>query len=243
MRGRAVLVLCLSVLFWALTSGCVKVYQPVSGLQRPVVVDTQVANFQDVRLAVYCPPGDLVNPEEARALCQKVATLFENQGAQVTTFTTDRRLGDDVLDDDPAVAEADEAAQAALIDLAIELRGRQVHQKTDELSWVLFAGTFTLVPGVSEFTFAQDVVIRDASGFLLVSDSLQGRIIRYSGAGTWITNKILDRGWRDEEDRRIGDKPHTELSEDFYGQLSQLLFNAKMQWQVLQRASPASGTD
>ena len=29
----------------------------------------------------------------------------------------------------------------------------------------------------------------------------------------------------------------------FYGQLSQLLFNAKMQWQVLDRATPAGTTE
>ncbi len=242
-RGGVTLILLLATLFSALSMGCVKVYQPVSGLNRPVVIDTQVANFQDVRLAIYCPPGDLVNAEEARALCRKVGLLFENQGAQVTTFSSDRRHGDDSLGNGLEDEEAEQVSEPAPIDLAIELRGRQVHQAVNELSWVLFIGTFTLVPGVSEFTFAQDVVIRDASGFLLVSDSLQGRVVRYSGAGMWITNKILRLGLRDKEDRRIGDKPHGELSEDFYGQLSQLLFNAKMQWQVLQEAAPAGSAD
>jgi len=221
----------------------VKVYQPVSGLHRPVVVDPQLANFHDVHLTVHCPPGDLVNPTEARALCRKVGILFENQGAKVTTYTTDRRLDDDPLAGSLPDEGDDQPPEHPPTDLILELRGRQVHEATNQLSWVLFFGTFTLVPAVSEFTFAQDVVVRDHSGFLLASDSLQGRIVRYSGAGTWITNKLLDLTFRDKEDRIIGDKPHSDLTADFYGQLSQLLFNAKMQWQVLDRATPAGTTE
>jgi len=230
----------IAVLLSVLVLGCVKVYQPVSGLSQPVVVDPRLANFQDVRLAVYCPPGDLVNAVEARALCRKVGILFENQGAQVTTYTTDRRVGDNSLGDELRDDSADASIEAPPIDLSLELRGREVQAGNDHLSWVLFIATFTLVPGVTEFTFAQDVVVRDANGFLLASDSMQGRIVRYAGAGTFVTNKILDLIWRDEEDHIIGDKPHSELSADFYGQLSQLTFNAKMRWQVLQEASSAA---
>ena len=46
-------------------SGCVHTYQPLSGLHRPVVIDTGVANFEGVRLAIYCPPGDLLDASEA----------------------------------------------------------------------------------------------------------------------------------------------------------------------------------
>ncbi len=238
------LALCLALLGCGPVTGCVKVYQPVSGLHRPVVVDPQLANFQDVRLTVYCPPGELVDPEEARALCRKVGTLFENQGARVSSYTTDRRLGDDPLGGDPTAGGGDEPGEPAPTDLIMELRGRQVHQATNQLSWLLFIGTFTLVPAVSEFTFAQDVVIRDESGFLLLSDTLQGRIIRYSGAGTYFSNKLLDWFWREEEDKLlVDDMPHSDLSADFYGQLSQLLFNAKLRWQVLEEANPATRAD
>jgi hypothetical protein len=230
--------LALVVLASSLGSGCVKVYQPVSGLNRPVVVDPQLANFQDLHLTVYCPPGDLVSPEEARALCRKVGTLFENQGAQVSTFSSDRRRVDDLLGDEQP-AEATPATPPT--DLILELRGRQVHEEINQLSWVLCIATATLVPAVSEFTFAQDVIVRDPSGVLLVSETLQGRIVRYTGAGTWVTHRLLDLLFREDEDEILGEQPHADLSADYYGQLSQAVFNAKMRWQVQQLASPPAG--
>jgi hypothetical protein len=220
----------------AAAPGCVHVYQPLSGLHRPVVVDPQAANFQDLRLLVVCPPGGLVSPGEAQVLCERVGKLFENQGATVTT-ATDGRPGDPGLEQDPAEANAAVAA-APTTDLVLELRAHQIHTTNDPLSWVLCLATATLVPAYSESTFAQDVVIRDATGFLLVSDVLEGRIVRTFGLGTWAGNKLLDLVWRKKEDELSTKAVHADLSADLYGQLSQLVFNAKMRWQVLQEATP-----
>ena len=119
----------------------------------------------------------------------------------------------------------------------------------------------TLVPAVTESTFAQDVIIRDGSGFLLVSDSLQGRIINRYGITAWAGDRILQRVWRRAQGLESGrrgpgaklvmsmvdtsqvtqtdvDPIEEDLSADLYGQLSQLMFNAKIQWQVLQDARP-----
>lgn len=234
--------LVLAALVPAFGVGCVKVYQPVSGLNRPVVVDPQLANFQDVSLTVYCPPGDLVTANEARVLCRKVGTLFENQGAVVTTFSSDRRQDDDLFGDAP-VDEGEQPPPEPTTDLFLELRARRVHEAHNQVSWLLCFATFTLVPAVSEFTFAQDVIVRDNTGFMLVSETLQGRLVRYTGAGTWVTHKLLDRFWRDDEDEILGDQPHADLSADYYGQLSQAVFNAKMRWQVQHQASPSSGQE
>jgi hypothetical protein len=224
--------------------GCVKVYQPVSGLNQPVVVDPKLANFQDVSLTVYCPPGDLVTANEARVLCRKVGTLFENQGAVVTTYSGDRRQDDDLFGDAPAgEGEGDQPPPEPTTDLFLELRARRVHEAHNQVSWLLCFATVTLVPAVSEFTFAQDVIVRDNTGFMLVTETLQGRIVRYTGAGTWVTHKLLDRFWRDDEDEILGDQPHADLSADYYGQLSQAVFNAKMRWQVQYQASPASSEE
>lgn len=205
------------------------VYEPMSGLHRPNVIDTGIANFQDVRLAIYCPPGDMLNPSEAASLCRKVGLLFENQGALVSTSIQDNRLRDDG-------ATQVEGAEAAAVstDLVLELRAREIHESNDPLSWLLCVGTFTLVPAITEYTFAQDVVIRDGSGFVLESDTLHGRIVRRFGAGTWAVNKTLDLIWRDEHEELTGDIAKRELSNDLYQQLSQLVFNAKMRWEVLQ---------
>jgi hypothetical protein len=108
----------------------------------------------------------------------------------------------------------------------------------DPVSWVLFVLSFSVVPAVTETSFAVDVIIRDESGFLLVSDSLQGRLVRRLGVGAWGTNLVLDRFLRDEDDRITGDAAHEDLSADLYGQLGQLMFNAKMQREVLSQAPP-----
>ena len=215
---RAALALCLS-------TGCVHVYQPMAGLHGPVVVDPTVTNFPELRLAVVCDRGDLLSREEARVLCQHVGTLFENQGATVTTLAAGERPYE--------VAEEGQGSQPLLVDLEMELTSREVHSSNDPVSWALCILTASVVPAVTERTFALDVVIRDGHGFLLVADSLQGRIIRRGGVGVWATNALMDRLVRSEQDQLGGDSASQDLSADLYGQLSQMVFNAQMQARVL----------
>ena len=220
--------------------GCiVRSYQPLSGLHRPVVVDPSAPNFQDLRLTVYCVPADHLSLQQASALCQKVGALFENQGATVATkvdASEDEDFGDDD-DDDSATPDAVEPG----IGLTLELRARKVHSATHPLSWAATIMSFTLVPGVTEVTFAQDVVIRDQTGFLLATDSLQGRLVTYFGFGSWGGNKLIDLLWREKEDEVVGDAASRDLSNDMYRQLSQDVFNAKLQWQVSDASNVATG--
>ena len=215
-------------------TGCVQIYQPMSGLHRPVIVDTQAPNFTDVRMTVFCAPGELVSAQEAGVLCDRVRTLFENQGATVRAITSAQQLTDDPLIDTVRPQAAIRREKVPDTDLYMELRSRLIHESDDSLSWALCYLTFTLVPAVTESTFAQDVTIRDGTGFLLVQDTLQGRLIRRFGAGAWAANKVLNLLVRSEEDKLTEETAGQDLSEDLYRQLSQLAFNAKMQWQVLQ---------
>lgn len=226
-----------------LFGGCVNVYQPISGLHRPVVVDTGVANFQDLRIAVYCPPGDLVNREQARSLCTKVGTLFENQGARVVTSTSRRGLKGRYSRLNLSSSRDSTDQEHPPVDLTLELRSRQVHEHRHPFLTVLCVLTYTIVPAVHDSTFAQDVIIRDGNGFLLVSDTLQGQIVRYTGLGIWMGNKVLDLVWREEQDRLTGDAAKRDLSADLYSQLSQLVLNARLRSQVLQEASPTVGVE
>lgn len=235
MSARARCRSALAVLSLAASPGCVHVYEPLSGLHRPVIVDPQAPNFRDLHLQVVCPPGDFVDRDEARDLCDHVGKLFENQGAIVTT--TDR-LGSPDVSVTPDDAPVGETAAAPRTDLVLELRARQLHYSNDPLSWVLCIATFTIVPAVTESTFAQDVTIRDGTGFLLVQDTMTGRIVRTVGVGTWFGNRVLDRLVRKKSDRLNSDAVHADLSTDLYGQLSQLVFNAKMRWEVLREATP-----
>ena len=209
--------------------GCVHHYQPISGLHGPLVIDTTVQNFPELRLEVVCNTGDL-NRTEARNLCRHVETLFSTQGAVVTT-----RIGGDLPDAFTAESnEADEEVER--VDLRMELTSRDVHSSNDPITWGLFLVSVGLVPGVTDSSFALDVVVSDGAGFLLASDTLEGRIVRRTSWGVYLLNRSMDRWVRDDEDTLGDDAAYKDLSNDLYGQLSQLVFNAEMQWRVLQEA-------
>ena len=209
--------------------GCVvRVYQPMSGMHQPIVVDPQSPNFEDMNLTVHCLPGEDLSVQENTALCQRVETLFENQGASVRMIDT------------PGMFEEELEGPGGPSDLTLELRSRIVFKNDSALSWLLCIGSFTILPAIDESMFAQDVTIRDSAGFLLLQDTLKGRVIRKFGAGTFLGNFVVDTVARKKEERITGSEvAKKDLSQDFYGQLSQLLFNAKMRWEVLQEAGPA----
>ncbi len=53
-------------------SGCITVYQPLSGLHRPIAVDVGEANLAGVAVTLRCLPGESLSRSEAGALCRKV---------------------------------------------------------------------------------------------------------------------------------------------------------------------------
>lgn len=214
-----------------LLSGCVHVYQPMVGLQQPVVVDYNAPNLEGVKVTVRCYPGDALNMQEASALCLKVGVLFENQGADVTIGLDAR-----VRDSGEQVELAEDAAPPT--ELIVELRSRELAKANDPLRWAACIATYSIVPAITETAFAQDVTIRDGSGFLLAQETLQGRIVRYVGIGAWAGNQVLNYTLRAEEDRVLQDTANRDLSHDLYRQLSQLVYNAKVQAELLKVAVP-----
>jgi hypothetical protein len=211
----------LCALLAMVSSGCVTVYQPLVSLQRPVVVDPQAANFEGQHILVRCIPSDYLQPNNALDLCRNVRSLFTKQGAQV-----------DVDVPRPGVSAGD-GQGGPKADLIIDLSARLVHEESSALLGVASVLTFTLVPTIGEFSFAQDVTIRDSSGFLLASDTFQGRFVRYNGIGVWAVNKALDLLVRSDEEEITGDAAKKDFSRDFHGQLSQLAFNARMRSLVM----------
>lgn len=212
-------------------AGCVHVYHPMTGLHDPVVVNPQLPNFDDVALTVRCIRGD-ISAEDNGKLCRNVGQLFETQGARVKIVES---IGDEEdFGEEPDEAPAEEGAPVEPpTDLVLELRSRIVHRRISPWSAVFCVGSFTVLPAAMEQTFAQEITIRDATGFLLVTDTLQGRIVSRFGAGTWLFNRLGDLG-RDREDRLTTKVMKDDLSKDLYRQLSQRLFDAKLQWRVMQ---------
>lgn len=193
-----------------LPAACTTYYHPMSALHRPVAINTDYANFAGLELEIHCLPGPVLDEDEAADLCQKLSRLFENQGAVVQTRTTLGRVANEDGELSGARPTAGEGRATARTSLGLRLSSRLLHE---ESSWVF--------PWVTtEYTFAQDVVIRDETGFLLVKDSLTARLVRRVGL--------------------FGDAGE-ELTRDLYGQLSQLTLNARMRRRVLRAGLEGPG--
>jgi hypothetical protein len=208
-------------------TGCVTVYQPLLSLQRPAVINPEHNNFAGLRLMLRCLPTGYTDSGDSEILCQNLRTLFANQGAEVEVEVPESDL-----------ERREEGAPRP--DLVIELTSRELHTENSAFLWVLCYASATLIPSVTEATFAQDVVLRDADGFLLGSDSLQGRFVRYFGLGYWGINSIMNLLVRSDEEKITGTTAKTDFSRDFYGQLSQLAFHARMKQMVLRNFEPVT---
>ena len=234
-RVRRIAAAGLLLLCAATGTKCVTVYQPLVSLQRPVAIDSQVANFDGLKLLVRCVPGGALDPGDAERLCRQVTALFRRQGATVLyVVPAPGRSGIEEGGDKP--------------ELILDLRARLLHQdsafRLESLALPLLCiASFTLIPAVSEMSMAQDVSVRGPDGFLLASDSLQARFVQYAGVGIWGVNLILDYTVRPDEEEVTGNKADQEFSRDFYAQLSQLVFNAKMRARVLQGFEPQAPPD
>ena len=200
------------LLFLLSAPGCIAVYQPMSGLHRAIAVDPTYANFAELDLTLHCVPGTHLDRGETRTLCRKVSRLFENQGAEVRMVLGRSPLADadDVSDSEGEAATPAKAKPKTA--LHVSLASRVVHQEeVSILGWTI----------VTDYTFAQDVTIRDENGFLLVKDTLTGRMMMRMG---------------------FFEEAKDDFTRDYYGQISQLTFNAKLRRQVLRESQARAGT-
>jgi hypothetical protein len=226
----------------AWSSSCVTIYEPGDALRKPAVIDPRLANFQGTRVFVRCKqpkrPDETIldrvipNPlnNDGDALCQKVRTLFANQGADVETA---------VVRGDPSEARPTEGKP----DLVIDLATRVLYDEENALLGVANCVSCTLVPTRQELRYAQTITVRDGDGALLKESEFKSRFVTFSGCGIWSVNYLLDVFFRDDQNDLIGDTPfdpdgagRRDHSKDFYGQLSQLAFNARVRARLLQGA-------
>jgi hypothetical protein len=198
------------LLFFGLGAlGCSRmVYQPMSGLHRPIAIDTQLGNFVETAISLRCSSDKALGESDVRKTCRRLKRLFERQGAQVRISTSYDKPRQRDADDE--VSAEDAPRRPGGVQLFIELKALQLHaQSALPFFW----------DGHADFTFAHEVVIRDETGFLLARDRLTGRFVRRMA-------------WPWEDDDALP------FSKDFYGQLSQLAFNARMRWIVTQPVAP-----
>jgi hypothetical protein len=229
------------VLVSTLVSGCVTVYQPLLALQRPVAIDPHQENFKGTRVLVRCIPGDWADGSESTTLCENVSELLSNQGAVVDVEVPGETLDqNDQNEQDSADPRARAVHPAGKPDLIMELTARRLHNDNSPLLWFLCVITGTLIPAITDATFAQDIAVRDSDGFLLVSESLQARFIRYFGLMTWAVNGLLDLIVRPKGEGLTGNNAKVDFSHDFHKHVSQLTFTAGMREKVLHNFQPTA---
>jgi hypothetical protein len=201
-------------------TGCVTVYQPLVGLQRPIAVDPQSPeNFTATRVLVRCHPADGV---EADVLCRNLRSSLSKQGAQVTTEVV--RPSGKIA----ASAQSDTPPQ-----FVIDVTSKLVHHKDEPLLQVLNILSLTLVPAITETTYGQEFRIRDAQGFVLAQQSYQERFVQSFGLGVWALNGLIDLLIRPKSEQVTGDGYKEEFTRDLHGHLAQLLHNAKVRARVM----------
>ncbi|MCA9546620.1 MAG: hypothetical protein KC613_19580 [Myxococcales bacterium] len=192
--------LLLFAVLWALPA-CVTVYQPLSGAHRPVAVDLRGPNLKGVAVTVRCLPSADMPRAESGLLCRKLARLFENQGATVQTTTSrERPEAEEAPAAEGATAEAGPEPTEAL---EVELTSRRLHEKRT---------SFLFFDYISDYTFAQDIVVRDERGALLARERLVGRFFDTLG---------------------FNENTDLNFSRLFYGAVSQIALNARMRRKVL----------
>ncbi len=216
----------LAVVAIAMTTGCVTVYQPLVGLQRPIALDPQTpTNFTDnTRVLVRCHPGDGV---EADVLCRNVRSSLTKQGAMVTT---------EVVRPSGKVAAPDRIETPP--QFIIDINSKLIHHEDSAILSLLCIASFTLIPAVEEWTFGQEIRIRDAQGFLLAQQSFQERFVESFGLGVWALNGIIDLLIRPKSEQVTGDGYKEEFTRDLHGHLAQLLYNAKVRARVMNSFAP-----
>lgn len=201
------------------TTGCVTTYQPLLALQRPLAINPELANFEGQKVLVRCLPGEYLDAADAERLCRQVRTLLTSQSATVEVEVPKKNAGFATTSFKP--------------DLVIELNARLLNEDNRPWWWLICFASFTLIPATSEYEFAQDITIRDASGFMLASDSLQGRFVQQFGLGVWGVNGLLDLIVRPKGQAITGNGYQRDFSKDYFGQVSQLAFHARMRAKVM----------
>lgn len=199
----------------------VTVYEPLRGLQRPVIVDAAADNFAGSRVYIRCFTNADMPPGDADKVCRNLATVLRQQGAETET-TVPRDAGG-----------AGGSFDGNGPDLIVDVDSKIEHEYDYPALAAISGLTLTLIPAIDEQTYTQRVVVRGRDGSVLVSDSFRARFVNYTGIAIWSINWLLDWLVRDDAQDMSGDAPKKDFSRDFYQQTAQLTFNARVRSDVL----------
>lgn len=198
----------------------VTLYHPEQGLHEPTVVDLHAKNLTHTKIRVTCVANDHVTVSEARKVCRNVAKMLRHQGAETEISVPRKRQGA-------------ERNRDASVDLDVEIRS-QIHRAYfDNLAATLFCCTCALTPTKMEQSYIHSVRVRGRNGVTLSENRMQSRFVQYTGCGVAGLTSLLDFFFREDHEKLGGDAANRDFSADFYRQIAQQTFNAKMRSDVL----------
>jgi hypothetical protein len=223
------LTLGLLVAYAALANGCwyVTLYQPQKGIHRPIALERSPMTFAGLKVLVRCNASEDMSSDRASWMCGKIADDLERQGATVEwTTPSGARYVEQVTFD------------GARPDLTVEIESRRDHEYLNTMSCAASAVTCSLAPAVYEVTFSQRIVVFGKDRSVLAEETFRERFVNYWGCGVWSTNHVIDWLFRDDYDDIAGDDSDKRFSEAFYGQIRQMLLNARVRSEVLGLTTP-----
>jgi hypothetical protein len=210
-------------------SGCVTLYQPMGSLQRPTLLNPADATFAGSRILLRCMPSDDLPPGDAEKVCRNLSQSLRAQGADTETIVP-RALDD---------GQGRLAFDGVGADFTIEVASKTEHAY-DYPAMAIAAGlTLTAVPAIEEETYAQTITVRGKNQVILASDTFRARFVTYTGCLVWSINALVDWLFRDDDNDLTGDVANVTFSKDFYRQVSQLAWNARVRSDVLGLTAPS----
>jgi hypothetical protein len=208
-----------------LSIGCMSVtlYQPQKAIHRPVVVENAPDNFDGLRILVRCVSHrEFLPTSDASKLCANLSQEFLRQGAD-SQFVVP--VGANWIE--PEVFDGETP------DLIVELQSRIDHSYKNPITHAASIMTLTLVPYITEQSFSQRVVVFGKDRSVLAEEVFKERFVQYNGCGVWSLNYILDWFFRDDDQDLMGKSGQKDFTRDFYGQVRQMTFNARIRSEIL----------
>ena len=126
-------------------------------------------------------------------------------------------------------------------DLTLEIESNIEHENENKILSTISGFTLTLIPSVEEKTYVQRVRVFGKDRSVLASDVFRARFVTYVGCSLWSVNYLLDLFVREKRNKITGDVAKREFSRDFYRQVRQLTFNAKIRSEILGITSSKKG--
>jgi hypothetical protein len=210
------------------SSSCVTIYEPMGALQRPTLLNPADETFAGSRILLRCVPGPDLPPGDAEKVCRNLSQALRSQGADTETVVP-RALDE---------GQGRLAFDGVGADFTIEVSSRTEHHYDYPALAIFTVFTLTAIPAIEEETYAQEITVRGKNQVVLASDTLRARFVTYTGCLVWSINWLLDLGFRDDDNDLTGDIGQKTFSRDFYRQVSQLAWNARVRSDVLGLTAP-----